>query len=148
MTDDIKTLKVNGKEVSFTDEPNLLEVIKKAGFTVPTFCYRPDLTQYGACRMCVVEVKYPNGRVMVNSSCTMPPEANVEVYTNTARVRRIRKTVLELLLANHDRECTTCEKSGACELQKYSEEYGISTLKYAKKTEEDFLPIEIGRAHV
>ena len=142
MTDDIKTLKVNGKEVSFTDEPNLLEVIKKAGFTVPTFCYRPDLTQYGDCRMCVVEVKYPNGRVMVNSSCTMPPEANIEVFTNTARVRRIRKTVLELLLANHDRECTTCEKSGACELQKYSEEYGIHTLKYAKKTEEDFLPID------
>jgi len=142
MTDDIKKLKVNGKEVTFTDEPNLLEVIKKAGFSVPTFCYRPDLTQYGACRMCVVEVKYPNGRVVINSSCTMPPEANVEVETNTARVRRIRKTVLELLLANHDRECTTCDKSGSCELQRYSEEYGIKELKYEKKKPEEYLPID------
>ena len=139
---DIKKLTINGKEVEFTNEPNLLEVIRKAGFSVPTFCYRPDLTQFGACRMCVVEVTYPNGRVMVNSSCTMPPEAGISVQTNSARVRKIRKTVLELLLANHDRECTTCDKSGSCELQKYSEEYGIRELKYAKKEQKDYLPID------
>jgi len=143
MTDiNVKKLTVNGKEVEFTDEPNLLEVIKKAGFSVPTFCYRPDLTQYGACRMCVVEVKYPNGRTMINSSCTMPPEANIEVFTNTAKVRRIRKTVLELLLANHDRECTTCDRSGSCELQKYAEECSIKDLKYDKKKPEEYLPID------
>ena len=142
MSDNIKKLTINGKEVTFTDEPNLLEVIRKAGFSVPTFCYRPDLTQYGACRMCVVEVKYPNGRTMINSSCTMPPEANIEVMTNTAKVRNIRKTVLELLLANHDRECTTCDRSGSCELQKYAEEYGIKDLKYAKKKAEEYLAID------
>ena len=136
------TLFINGKECEYTDEPNLLEVIKKAGFSVPTFCYRPDLTQFGACRMCVVEVEYPNGRVMVNSSCTMPPEPNIKVRTNTARVRKIRKTVLELLLSNHDRECTTCDKSGSCELQKYAEEYGIKELRYAKKQPKDYLPID------
>ena len=129
MAEDKKTLFIEGKEVEFTDESNLLEVIRKAGMNVPTFCYRPDLTPFGACRMCVVEVKYPNGRVMLNSSCTMPPEVGVSVSLNTERVRRIRKTVLELLLANHDRECTTCEKSGNCELQKYSEEYGINKIR-------------------
>ena len=140
---DKKTLIINGKEVEFTDEPNLLEVIRKAGFNVPTFCYRPDLTQYGACRMCVVEVEYPNGRTLINSSCTMPPEAGIKVRTNTERTRRIRKTVLELLLANHDRECTTCDKSGKCELQQYAEEYGIKDVsKYVQKTKEDFLPID------
>ena len=140
---DIKTLTINGKEVEFTDEPNLLEVIRKAGFNVPTFCYRPDLTQYGACRMCVVEVEYPNGRSLINSSCTMPPEAGIKVKTNTERTRRIRKTVLELLLANHDRECTTCDKSGKCELQQYAEEYGIKDVsKYAQKKEKDFLPLD------
>ncbi len=140
---DKKTLIINGKEVEFTDEPNLLEVIRKAGFNVPTFCYRPDLTQYGACRMCVVEVEYPNGRVLINSSCTMPPEAGIKVKTNTERTRRIRKTVLELLLANHDRECTTCDKSGKCELQQYAEEYGIKDVsKYVMKRKEDFLPID------
>jgi len=142
MSEDKKTLFIEGKEVEFTDEPNLLEVIRKAGFNVPTFCYRPDLSQFGACRMCVVEVTYPNGRVMINSSCTMPPEANIKVGLNTARVRRIRKTVLELLLANHDKECTTCEKSGRCELQKYAEEYGITKIKYPTLQKEDLLPVD------
>ena len=142
MSEDKKVLFIEGKEVEFTDEPNLLEIIRKAGFNVPTFCYRPDLTQFGACRMCVVEVEYPNGRVMINSSCTMPPEANIKVSLNTARVRRIRKTVLELLLANHNRECTTCEKSGQCELQQYAEEYGIRKITYPSLKPENMKPVD------
>lgn len=138
----MSTLFINGKECEFTDEPNLLEVIRKAGFDVPTFCYRPDLKPFGSCRMCVVEVEYPNGRVMVNSSCTMPPEAGIKVSTNSARVRKIRKTVLELLLANHDRECTTCDKSGNCDLQKYSEEYGIREIRFPKLKAEKMQPID------
>ena len=138
----MSTLFINGKECEFTDEPNLLEVIRKAGFDVPTFCYRPDLKPFGSCRMCVVEVEYPNSRVMVNSSCTMPPEAGIKVSTNSARVRKIRKTVLELLLANHDRECTTCDKSGNCDLQKYSEEYGIREIRFPKLKAEKMQPID------
>ena len=138
----MSTLYINGKECEFTDEPNILEVIRKAGFDVPTFCYRPDLKPFGSCRMCVVEVEYPNGRVMVNSSCTMPPEAGIKVSTNSARVRKIRKTVLELLLANHDRECTTCDKSGNCDLQKYAEEYGIRQIRYPKLKPEDMKTID------
>ena len=138
---DIKKLIIENKEVEFTDEPNLLQVIRKAGMNVPTLCYRPDLTSFGACRMCVVEVEYPNGRKMINSSCTMPPEAGIKVRLNTEGTRRIRKMVLELLLANHDRECTTCDKSGSCELQKYAEEYGIKRVsKYAPK--EDWKEID------
>lgn len=129
--EDKKTLFINGKEVEFTDEISLLEVMRKNGFNVPTFCYRPDLKPFGACRMCVVEIE---GRG-IQTSCTMPPEAGLKIQTNTERTRRIRKTVLELLLANHDRECTSCEKSGSCELQKYAEEYGIRNIRYAKKKE-------------
>ena len=132
------TLFINGKECEYTDEPNLLEVIRKNGFNVPTFCYRPDLTQFGACRMCVVEIE---GRG-IQSSCTMPPEPGLKIYTNTEKTRRIRKVVLELLLANHDRECTTCSKSGNCELQQYAQEYGITDIRFAKKKEEDYLPID------
>ena len=135
---DKKTLFIVRKEVEFTDEPNLLEVIRKAGMNVPTFCYRPDLTSFGACRMCVVEVE---GRG-IQSSCTMPPEAGLKIHLNTEKTRRIRKTVLELLLANHDRNCLTCEKSGNCELQKYAEEYGIRTIRYPDKELEDYLPID------
>lgn len=135
---DKKTLFIDGKEVEFTDEPNLLEVIRKAGMNVPTFCYRPDLTQFGACRMCVVEVE---GRG-IQSSCTMPPENGLKIHLNTEKTRRIRKTVLELLLANHDKECLTCEKSGSCELQQYAEEYGIRRIRYAEKPLEEYLPID------
>ena len=141
MTEDKKTLLIEGKEVEFTDEPNLLEVIRKAGMNVPTLCYRPDLTSFGACRLCVVEVEYPNGRRVINSSCTMPPEVGINVHLNTEKTRKIRKMVLELLLANHDRECTSCDKSGSCELQQYAEEYGIKEVKkYAQK--EDLVEID------
>ena len=135
---DKKTLFIDGQEVEFTDEPNLLEVIRKAGMNVPTFCYRPDLTSFGACRMCVVEVE---GRG-VQSSCTMPPENGLKIHLNTEKTRRIRKTVLELLLANHDRNCLTCEKSGNCELQQYAEEYGIKDIRFPDKKLEDYLPID------
>jgi len=137
---DKKTMFIDGKEVEFTNEPNLLEVIRKAGKNVPTFCYRPDLTTFGACRMCVVEIE---GRG-IQSSCTMPPENGLKIHLNTEKTRRIRKTVLELLLANHDRRCLTCEKSGSCELQKYSEEYGIKEIRYPEKKKEDYVPIDDG----
>lgn len=135
---DKKTLIIEGREFEFTDEPNVLEVIRKAGFKVPTFCYRPDLSISGACRMCVVEIE---GRG-IQSSCTMPPENGLNIKLNTARVRRVRKTVLELLLANHDRECTTCDRSGTCTLQALAEEYGIKDIRFAQKERSDFLPID------
>ena len=135
---DKKSLFIDGREVEFTDEPNLLEVIRKAGMNVPTFCYRPDLTSFGACRMCVVEVE---GRG-IQSSCTMPPENGLKIHLNTERTRRIRKTVLELLLANHDKKCLTCERSGNCELQQYAQEYGITDIRFPDKKLEDYLPID------
>ena len=135
---DIKTLFIDGREVAFSDEPNLLEVIRKAGLNVPTFCYRPDLTSFGACRMCVVEIE---GRG-IQSSCTMPPEAGLKIHFNTEKVRKIRKTVLELLLANHKCECLTCDKSGSCELQKYAMEYGITEIRFPKLEKEDYLPVD------
>ncbi len=135
---DKKTLFINDTEVEFTDEKTVLEVAKKAGIEIPTFCYRPDLTQFGACRMCVVEVE---GRG-IQASCTMPPRAGIKIYTNNNKVRKIRKAILELLLAHHDRECTTCSKSGSCELQKYSMEYGITDIPYVKMKQEEFSPID------
>lgn len=135
-TEKKNTLFVDGKEVEFSDERNLLEVIRKAGIEVPTFCYRPDLSIYGACRMCVVEVE---GRG-VQSSCTMPPEPGIKVKVNTEKTRRVRKMSLELLLANHNRECTMCEKSGSCELQDLSTKMGIKDVRFGKREEQ--LPID------
>jgi NADH-quinone oxidoreductase subunit G len=135
---DKKTLFIDGKEIEFENEPNILEVIRKAGMNVPTFCYRPDLTSFGACRMCVVEIE---GRG-IQSSCTSPPEPGLKIRLNTEKTRRIRKTVLELLLASHDRECLTCTRSGTCELQRYSEEYGIKNIRYPSKDKSEYLPLD------
>ncbi len=125
------TIFINGNEVEFSNERNLLEVIQKTGIDIPTFCYRPDLTLYGACRMCVVEVE---GRG-IHASCTMPPEPGLKIKTNSERVRRVRKVSLELLLSNHDRECTTCERSGDCELQILSNKYDVKDLRFEKLQE-------------
>ena len=135
---DKKTLFINNQEVEFTDEKTVLEVIRNNGFNVPTFCDRPELSQFGACRMCVVEQE---GRG-IQASCTMPPRAGIKIFTHSAKVRKIRKTILELLLANHDRECTTCEKSGNCDLQRYAEEYDVRSIKYPTMKKEDMLEID------
>ncbi len=132
---DKKTLFIDNLEVEFTDEKTVLEVIRNNGFNVPTFCDRPDLTQFGACRMCIVEQE---GRG-IQASCTMLPRAGIKIHLNSAKVRKIRKTILELLLANHKRECLTCEKSGNCELQKYAAEYGITDIRFPKLEEKNYL---------
>ena len=135
---DKKTLFINNIEVEYTDEKTVLEVIRNNGFDVPTFCHRPDLTQYGACRMCIIE---QDGK-WIQASCTMPPREGIHIETNSAKVRKIRKTILELLLANHKRECLTCEKSGNCELQKYATEYGITDIRFPKLEEKDYAVVD------
>lgn len=131
-----KVIYVEGKPIEYTDERNLLEVIRKAGIDVPTFCYRDDLSVYGACRMCVVEVENRG----VQASCTMPPEPGLKVKVNTEKTRRIRKMSLELLLANHDRECTICERNSNCELQALANKLGVKEIRFGKK--EDIMPID------
>lgn len=135
---DKKTFFINNTEVEFTNEKTVLEVMRNNGFDVPTFCHRPDLTQFGACRMCVVE---QDGK-WVQASCTMLPKEGISIQTNSEKIRKIRKTILELLLANHKRECLTCEKSGNCELQKYAAEYGITDIRFPKLEEKDYEPID------
>lgn len=139
MIDDKKTenkIFVDGQEVAYTDEKNLLEVIRKAGIEVPTFCYRPDLSTYGACRMCVVEIE---GRG-IQTSCTVKPEPNMKVRVNTEKTRKIRRMSVELLLASHDRDCTVCAKSENCDLQDLSKKLGVRNVRF--KSREKKLPID------
>lgn len=126
-----KTLIINGREVSFKDERNLLEVIRKANIEIPTFCYHSELSVYGACRMCVVDIA---GKGIV-TSCTIKPEQGLKVKTHTQEVRNIRKIALELLLANHDKQCTSCVKSSSCKLQDLSNKLGVDKVRF-KMTKE------------
>jgi len=121
---------INGKEVSFNTERNLLEVIRNANIEIPTFCYHSELSAYGACRMCIVDIE---GRGII-TSCTTKPEEGMIVKTHTKEVRDIRKIALELLLANHEQKCTSCVKSPNCKLQDLSNKLGIDKVRF-KKTE-------------
>ena len=91
---------IDGNPVEINGEKNLLEVIRKAGIELPTFCYHSELSVYGACRMCMVE----DDRGNIHAACSTPPKAGMTIYTNTSRLRKYRRNILELLLANHCRE--------------------------------------------
>lgn len=123
---------IDGQEVRFSDEKNLLEVIRKCGIDLPTFCYHSELSVYGACRMCMVEDKW-GGTI---ASCSTPPKDGMEIYTNTARLKKHRKMILELLLSNHDRDCTTCEKNGRCKLQELAIRLGVKSVRFENEKKE------------
>lgn len=117
---------INNRKVEFTNEKNLLSVIRKSGIDLPTFCYHSELSTYGACRMCVVEDE--RGRVF--ASCSETPRDGMVIYTNTPRLQHHRKMIIELLLASHCRDCTTCAKNGVCTLQKLSRQLGIQDVRF------------------
>lgn len=121
-----RVLTLDGRQVRFSDERNVLEVARKAGIDIPTFCYHSELSVYGACRLCLVEIA---GRGIV-TSCSTKPEPGMVIRTNTREIRDIRRINVELLLASHERECTTCGKSGACALQSLARKMGIDRIRY------------------
>lgn len=123
---------IDGMRVPFTDEKNILAVIRNAGIDLPTFCYHSELSIYGACRMCSVEDKRGN----IIASCSERPKDGMEVFTNTKKIQKYRKTILELLLSNHDKDCTSCEITGKCQLQSLSLRYGIKKLRFENNYEE------------
>lgn len=120
---------IDNQVVEIDGEKNLLQLIRKTGIDLPTFCYHSELSVYGACRMCVVEIE---GRGIV-ASCSTPPQPGSRILTNSPRVQRVRRTVLELLLANHERDCTTCEKNGHCKLQELANRFGISKVRFGER---------------
>ncbi|MEI3163349.1 MAG: [FeFe] hydrogenase, group A [Lachnospirales bacterium] len=112
--------------VAIEGEKNILELIRKAGIDLPTFCYHSDLSVYGACRMCMVENKWGG----IEAACSTPPKAGAEIFTNTPKLRKHRKMILELLLSNHCRDCTTCDKNGECRLQELAGRFGIKSVRF------------------
>ena len=121
-----KFMTIDGLPVEINGESNLLELIRKAGIKIPTFCYHSELSVYGACRMCMVE----NERGMLMAACSTAPREGMDIRTNTERLRRYRKNILELLLANHCRDCTTCENNGSCKLQELARRFNISGVRF------------------
>ncbi len=120
-------LKVNGVDVTVPEGTRILDAAIKAGFKVPTLCYMKDLCNESSCRICVVEIK---GNRKLMTACSTVVAEGMEVFTNTPKVRAARKITLELMLSNHHKECLSCVRSGKCELQELSTEYGCDAEKY------------------
>ena len=123
---------IDGRKVEFTDEPNVLSVIRNADIDIPTLCYHSELSVYGACRLCTVE----DERGKTFASCSEPPRDGMVIYTNTPRLMKYRKMILELLLAAHCRDCTTCIKSGECQLQSLAHRMGVTTVRFENTKEQ------------
>ena len=117
---------INGKKYEFTNEKNILTIIRKAGIEVPTLCYQPELSIFGACRLCTVE----DDRERCFASCSEEPRDGMVIYTHTEKLRRHRKLIVELLLAAHCRDCTTCDKHGQCTLQKLAYQLGVNQVRF------------------
>jgi len=117
---------IDGQRVPFDGEKNVLAVIRKAGIDMPTFCYYSELSTFGACRMCVVE----DERGKIDTSCSMEPRDGMVIRTNTTKLLKHRRMILELMLASHCRDCTTCEKNGACRLQELALRFGVRKVRF------------------
>ncbi|HOK93340.1 MAG TPA: NADH-dependent [FeFe] hydrogenase, group A6 [Spirochaetota bacterium] len=114
------TLTINDKKVTVDKGTTILNAAKQVGVRIPTLCHHEDLCIAGNCRVCVVEQK---GTRALVASCAVPAAEGMQIYTNTKKVREARKTIIELLLSEHAGECTSCYRSGNCELQALAQEY-------------------------
>ena len=121
------TLTINGQTVQAPKNATILEAARSAGIYIPTLCYHPELAPEGACRLCVVEA---SGARSLVASCVYPVAEGMVVKTNTPKVRAARKMVVELLLANHPKDCLSCQKSGDCELQKIAADLGLRKIRF------------------
>lgn len=128
---------IDGREVEVAPGTTILEAARQLGIDIPTFCHDPELSPNGACRICVVEVE--RARALV-ASCCAPVAPDMVVHTESERVVSARKTILNLMLANHPLKCITCEKTGQCKLQDYCYRYGVSESIYSGEIKE--LPLD------
>ena len=115
-------VKVNGIAVSVPKGSTILEAARAAGVEIPTLCFLKEINEIGACRICVVEATGARGLV---TACVYPVAEGMEIRTNTEKVRKARKTTLELILSTHDKKCLSCVRSTNCELQKMCRDYGV-----------------------
>jgi NADP-reducing hydrogenase subunit HndD len=130
MADTQVNLTINGLPVRVPAGSTLLQAAQAIGIRIPTLCYDKHLTVSGACRLCVVEVANPTGSTRLEPACSYPAQEGMSVRTNTRELRDARRTIIELILANHPRACQTCIRNQRCNLQDACREYSIDKIRY------------------
>lgn len=127
MSAPIKTLVIDGQDVSAGADQTILEVAKEHGVIIPALCHMQGLHPIGACRMCVVEVK---GSKKLMPACTTAVEEGMEVTTNSERLQNYRRTVLELLFSERNHTCSVCVVNGHCELQNMAQKLNMTHVHF------------------
>ena len=128
---------IDGKKISAEENITIMEAAEKNGIPIPKLCYLKGINEIAACRVCVVELE---GKEKLITSCNNVVKDGMVIYTNTPRLMRYRRTILELLLAAHDRDCTTCVKSGECHLLELAHRMGVDRIRF--KNREAKYPID------
>jgi iron-only hydrogenase group A len=132
-------VKINGRDYQVPDGTTILKAARDyAKIDVPTLCYLEGISEEGACAICVVEVKSARN---LQRACVVKISEGMEVWTNTSRVREARKLNVELLLANHPKDCFTCEKSQICDLRELASELGVREVEFPR-TRTELLPLD------
>jgi len=121
------TLTVDGKKVTIRKLSTVLDAVRKLDIPIPTLCHHPDLTPYGGCRLCIVEIK---GLSRPVTACTTPVSEGMEITTTSPKLEQLRKTTLELILSDHPNDCMVCERAGDCVLQELAYFYGIKENRF------------------
>ena len=129
------TLTIDGRTVTVPEGTTVLKAAETAGITIPRLCYFEGLPPSGTCRLCLVEIE---GQQRLAVSCTQRVKEGMVVHSNSERVSEARRFVLELIWSTHPGDCTTCEKSGACDLQRYTYEYDVDKTRYPLQVPEGF----------
>lgn len=131
-------LTINNITVKAEEGMSILEAAKSVGIHIPTLCHMKDLFPTGSCRICVVEVEGMRGLI---PACAYPVAEGMKIETNSPRVRKSRKTIVELLVENHPQDCLVCVRNGNCELQGLSEQYGLREHRFAGETKDHAIDV-------
>ena len=125
-TPEVKTLVIDEKEVSARRGQTILEVARENDINIPTLCHLDGLSEVGACRMCLVEIKGSNKLL---PACVATVQEGMEISTNTERLRKHRHVILEMLFAERNHICSVCVANGHCELQTLAQEQGLTHVR-------------------
>ena len=123
----IKTLIIDGRELGASEHQTILEVARENGIRIPTLCHLDGLTEVGACRLCLVEIK---GNNKLLPACVTQVQEGMEVTTNSPKLHEYRRMVIELLFTERNHTCAVCVSQGHCELQALAQELGITHVPF------------------
>lgn len=124
----VVTFRINDQDVSGRDDETILEVVRENKIPIPTLCHLEGLSNIGACRLCLVEIKGVNKLL---PACVARVQEGMEVYTESERLQKYRRTILEMLFAEGNHICSVCVSNGRCELQRLAQKLGMDHVRLA-----------------